>query len=51
MREVAGSAFGQVVRSRPLLPAWGGDWLTLLSCMFLHGGWLHFLGNMLFRPG
>ena len=24
------------------------DWLTLLSCTFLHGGWLHFLGNMLF---
>ncbi|MFK7739206.1 MAG: rhomboid family intramembrane serine protease [Planctomycetota bacterium] len=24
------------------------DWLTLLSCTFLHGGWMHFLGNMLF---
>ena len=24
------------------------DWLTLLTCTFLHGGWLHFLGNMLF---
>lgn len=23
-------------------------WLTLLTCMFLHGGWLHFLGNMWF---
>lgn len=22
--------------------------LTLLTCIFLHGGWLHFLGNMLF---
>ena len=21
---------------------------TLLSCVFLHGGWMHFLGNMLF---
>jgi membrane associated rhomboid family serine protease len=21
-------------------------WWTLLSCMFLHGGWLHILGNM-----
>lgn len=21
-------------------------WLTLLTCIFLHGGWLHFLGNM-----
>lgn len=24
------------------------DALTLLTCTFLHGGWLHFLGNMLF---
>ncbi len=23
-------------------------YLTLLTCMFLHGGWMHFLGNMLF---
>ncbi|MBL8731614.1 MAG: rhomboid family intramembrane serine protease [Planctomycetes bacterium] len=35
-----------------LVPAIGAaavpDWLTLLTCTFLHGGWLHFLGNMLF---
>jgi membrane associated rhomboid family serine protease len=29
-------------------PAGVPDWLTLLTCTFLHGGWLHFLGNMLF---
>jgi membrane associated rhomboid family serine protease len=23
-------------------------YLTLITCMFLHGGWLHILGNMLF---
>lgn len=23
-------------------------YLTLLTCIFLHGGWMHFLGNMLF---
>ena len=23
-------------------------WLTLLTCCFLHGGWMHFLGNMWF---
>lgn len=23
-------------------------WLTMLTCIFLHGGWMHFLGNMLF---
>jgi membrane associated rhomboid family serine protease len=24
------------------------DWHTVVSSMFLHGGWLHFLGNMLY---
>ena len=24
------------------------EWLTLVTCIFLHGGWLHFLGNMWF---
>jgi membrane associated rhomboid family serine protease len=23
-------------------------WMTLLTCMFLHGGWMHLLGNMLY---
>ncbi|WP_146392965.1 rhomboid family intramembrane serine protease [Allorhodopirellula solitaria] len=23
-------------------------WMTLITCMFLHGGWMHFLGNMWF---
>lgn len=23
-------------------------WLTLFTCIFLHGGWMHFLGNMWF---
>ena len=23
-----------------------GAWYTLLTCMFLHGGWMHFIGNM-----
>jgi len=26
----------------------GQDMYTLLSCMFLHGGWMHLIGNMLF---
>lgn len=26
----------------------GGALLPLITCMFLHGGWLHILGNMLF---
>src|SRR5262245_6974579 len=26
----------------------GHDWVTILTAMFLHGGWSHILGNMLF---
>lgn len=26
----------------------GQDMYTLFSCMFLHGGWMHLIGNMLF---
>lgn len=35
-------------RSEFVGPAAVPDWLTLLTCTFLHGGWAHFLGNMLF---
>ncbi len=24
------------------------DWVTLITCIFLHGGWLHVIGNMWF---
>ncbi len=33
---------------RPLESAAVPEWFTLITCMFLHGGWLHFLGNMWF---
>lgn len=26
----------------------GQDWFTLVTSMFLHGGWMHLIGNMLF---
>ena len=26
----------------------GRDWITILTAMFLHAGWVHILGNMLF---
>src|SRR5262245_5714179 len=26
----------------------GSDWLTLVTSMFLHGGWMHLIGNMWF---
>lgn len=35
-------------RERQLAPAAISPWLTLLTCMFLHGGFMHFLGNMWF---
>ncbi|MEM1226077.1 MAG: rhomboid family intramembrane serine protease [Planctomycetota bacterium] len=29
-------------------PAAVPPWATMITCMFLHGGWMHFLGNMWF---
>lgn len=29
-------------------PAGVPIWMTLVTCMFLHGGWMHFLGNIWF---
>lgn len=31
-----------------LLSEPGGEWTTLFTSMFLHGGWAHLLGNMLY---
>jgi hypothetical protein len=31
-----------------LAPAGVSPWLTMITCMFLHAGWMHFLGNMWF---
>lgn len=33
---------------RQTSPAAIPEWLTLFTCMFLHGGWMHMLGNMWF---
>jgi rhomboid family protein len=33
---------------RPAESAAVPAWLTLLTCMFLHGGWLHVIGNLWF---
>ena len=38
----------QRVTMRPVLAAAVPDWLTLLTCTFLHGGWLHLIGNVWF---
>lgn len=34
--------------SRPAAQTPIPAWLTMLTCVFLHGGWMHFLGNMWF---
>ena len=26
----------------------GGDFITIFTSMFMHGGWLHLAGNMLY---
>ncbi|TWU48750.1 Rhomboid family protein [Rubripirellula tenax] len=31
-----------------LAPATIPPWMTMFTCMFLHGGWMHFIGNMWF---
>lgn len=36
------------VRTHVAAPTPFPAWLTLLTCCFLHGGWMHFLGNMWF---
>ncbi len=33
---------------RRLLESGPSDWVTILSSMFLHGGWTHIIGNMLY---
>lgn len=40
--------YQEIERLRPLEPAPFPEWLTLFTCIFLHGSWLHFLGNMWF---
>ncbi|TWU47075.1 rhomboid family intramembrane serine protease [Rubripirellula reticaptiva] len=37
-----------VIVEHTLAPAVIAPWMTIVSCMFLHGGWMHFLGNMWF---
>jgi membrane associated rhomboid family serine protease len=37
-----------VIVEREATPPPFHPWVTMLTCIFLHGGWMHFLGNMLF---
>ncbi len=49
--------FEELAEGDTFVPRWalvpaqitaGKDWITLLTAMFLHGGWEHILGNMVF---
>jgi len=37
-----------VERSTKISAAIVPEWLTILTCIFLHGGWMHVIGNMWF---
>ena len=43
-----GEGVREVVRYREAAEAAVPPWATLVTCVFLHGGWMHFLGNMWF---
>jgi membrane associated rhomboid family serine protease len=45
--QLAPDALERVLRIYGIVPA-AFAWPTLFSSMFLHGGWLHYLGNMLY---
>ncbi|HID24212.1 MAG TPA: rhomboid family intramembrane serine protease, partial [Planctomycetaceae bacterium] len=48
VRTPLGMAVREVHYRRELAPSALPPILTLLTCIFLHGGWMHFLGNMWF---
>ncbi len=49
-QQVVRTPFGDQLQQieRPVQPSAVPPVLTLLTCVFLHGGWMHFLGNMWF---
>ncbi|TVQ00883.1 MAG: rhomboid family intramembrane serine protease [Planctomycetaceae bacterium] len=50
IQEQIATPLGMIVQERMqvLAPSAINPWMTILTCMFLHGGWMHFLGNMWF---
>jgi membrane associated rhomboid family serine protease len=45
---MGGDAFVQQWSVIPADIVAGQHWITILTAMFMHGGWLHILGNMVF---
>ena len=45
---IYGDAFVYYFSAIPVYIASGSRWWTILTAMFMHGGWLHIIGNMIF---
>src|ERR1700720_4381058 len=45
---MGGDAFVATWSAIPADIVTGRDWITILTAMFMHGGWMHILGNMVF---
>jgi membrane associated rhomboid family serine protease len=45
---VGGNAFVEQWAAVPAMIVSGHGWITILTAMFMHGGWMHILGNMVF---
>jgi membrane associated rhomboid family serine protease len=45
---IYGDAFVYAFSAIPARIVSGGGWLTIITAMFMHGGWLHIIGNMIF---
>jgi len=48
MELVGGEAFVKQWAEVPATIVSGHHWVTILTAMFMHGGWLHIIGNMVF---
>jgi membrane associated rhomboid family serine protease len=45
---MGGDAFVQRWSAIPAHIVGGHDWITILTAMFMHGSWMHIIGNMVF---
>jgi membrane associated rhomboid family serine protease len=48
MELAGGEAFVKQWAEVPATIVSGHHWVTILTAMFMHGGWLHIIGNMIF---
>ena len=48
MELVGGDAFVNAWSAIPSQVLSGHHWITLITSMFLHGSWMHIIGNMIF---